>query len=124
MGQNVAILGASNKPERFAYRVLKMFFQYGHGVFPVHPTLRDIENIPVVATLNDIQARIDTLTLYVGPEISKRLQPEIESLSPRRVIFNPGSENPALAEALRAAGILTEDACTLVLLRMHRFAMD
>ena len=62
-----------------------------------------------------------TLTLYVGPA---RLEPMIDSLvalKPGRVIFNPGTESPALQQALDTAGIPWEEACTLVLLRTGQF---
>lgn len=43
------------------------------------------------------------------------------ALAPRRVIFNPGSEDETLAEQLREQGIACENACTLVLLRSRQF---
>jgi predicted CoA-binding protein len=59
--------------------------------------------------------------MYVGPGISRELTPEILRLKPKRVIFNPGSENPELAEKLREIGVAVENACTLVLLRTKQF---
>ena len=54
--------------------------------------------------------------MYVGPAISANLAQPLLALRPGRVIFNPGTENPTLAAQLEAAGIPTEEACTLVLL--------
>lgn len=119
--QNVAILGASDNPERYAYKAFHMLKEYGHKPFPVHPTLTTLEGTPVVAHLRDLKTPIDTLTMYVGPKISSGLTSEILALRPRRVIFNPGSENPELQKVLAATGIAVEEACTLVLLRTHQF---
>jgi predicted CoA-binding protein len=121
MSQNVAILGASTKPERYAYKAFKMLQEYGHTPFPVTPKNKEIECIKVYPTLAELPSPIDTLTMYVGPQISSRFQDQILELKPKRVIFNPGSENPDLEKALEDAGIHTVEACTLVLLRTRQF---
>ncbi|MDA0990373.1 MAG: hypothetical protein O3A51_06440 [Verrucomicrobia bacterium] len=61
------------------------------------------------------------MTLYVAAHKSSPLQDVIINLRPSRVIFNPGTENPALQSALETAGIHTEAACTLVLLNTNQF---
>lgn len=121
MGQKVAILGASDKPDRYAYKAFQMLKEYGHTPVPVSPNLKSLEDIPVFSTLNEISQPIDTLTMYVGPAISAQLQNDILSLKPKRVIFNPGSENLSLEQALEKAGIQVMEACTLVLLRTNQF---
>lgn len=100
---------------------LRMLQDYGHHVFPVSPKLREIEGVKVFAQLGEIPEKIDTLTMYVGPAISAKLQNEILALKPKRVIFNPGSENPALMAALEKAGVHVVEGCTLVLLRTNQF---
>lgn len=116
---NVAILGASPKPERFAYKALKMLLEYSHKVYLVNPNaqVETIEGHPVYKSMADIPDPIDTLTLYVGPAISTTLEKEIIALKPRRVVFNPGSENTILAKALLEAKIKVIENCTLVMLR-------
>jgi predicted CoA-binding protein len=121
MKQRVAILGASHKPERYAHKAFKMLQQHGHEVLPVNPGLTEIEKVRVFSKLTDISGPIDTLTLYVNPQILEKNMDDILSLKPGRVIFNPGSESKELEERLQAAGIKTEQACTLVLLRTNQF---
>ncbi len=121
MGQKVAILGASRKPERFSYKAFEMLREYGHEPIPVTPNFKELNGVVAFANLHEIKTAVDTLTMYVGAEISSRLQNEILALKPRRVIFNPGSENPELETALRAAKIQVLEACTLVLLRTNQF---
>ena len=118
---HVAVLGATPKPERYANQAVRLLLEKGYRVTPIHPKIREIEGLPVAATLEEIETPIDTLTLYVGPA---RLQPMIESIvssAPGRVIFNPGTESTDLQSALDAAGIPWEEACTLVLLRTEQF---
>ena len=119
--ERVAILGASDNPERYSYKAFKMLEEYGHERVPVSPKLAQLESVPVVKELKDIAGRIDTLTMYVGPGISSGLESAILELKPKRVIFNPGSENPILQKNLHDAGIKVLEACTLVLLRTQQF---
>ena len=121
MAQTVAILGASNNPERYSYKAFKLLQDYGHRVIPVSPKMAKLENIDVVADLGQISESVDTLTMYVGADRSTALQSQILILRPRRVIFNPGSENPNLKKILEAAGIQVLEACTLVLLQIGKF---
>ena len=122
MKQRVAILGASDRPDRYAHMAFRLLRQYGHEAIPVSPKLKDLEGVPVYARLADVPGEIDTLTMYVGPAVSSALTAEIVARRPGRVIFNPGSENPSLAKALKEAGIRSFPACTLVLLRTNQFA--
>lgn len=121
MAQTVAVLGASHKPERYSNQAVRMLKEYGHRVIPVTPGRAVIEDLPVSAELGGIQERVDTLTLYVGPERSAQLREAILTLKPGRVILNPGTESPDLEKALDEAGIPWQHACTLVMLRTGQF---
>jgi len=115
------VVGASSKPERYSNQAVRLLLQYGHEVVPINPAVSSIEGLPVVPRLEELEGHVDTLTLYVGPAISTSLESAIVGVHPDRVIFNPGTENPALSAKLDAAGIKTETACTLVLLRTDQF---
>lgn len=121
MSQTVAILGASNKTDRYSYKAFRMLLEYGHRPVPVAPQLGQLEGTPAFDQLSKIPVAVDTLTMYVGPQRSTGMADEILKLNPRRVIFNPGSENPELAQKLTQSGIHTIEACTLVLLRTGQF---
>ena len=119
--KKVAILGASNNPERYSYKALKMLAEHGYKTIPVHPQLKDIDGIEVKNSLSDISEEIYTLSLYVGPEKVIPLIPDIVKLKPQRVILNPGTESKELKEALEKAAIPYAEACTLVLLKTGQF---
>ena len=121
MKQKVAILGASDDPDRYSFKAFEMLKEYGHTPLPISPKLTELEGVSVVKNLSDIKTSVDTLTMYVNPKISSGLKEEILKLKPRRVIFNPGSENSDLEKSLEAAGIHVVEACTLVLLRTNQF---
>jgi len=61
---NVAVLGASNKPERYSFQAVKRLAEKGHAVCPVHPALATIDGVPVFRQLGDIPVPLHTLTVY------------------------------------------------------------
>jgi len=119
--QRVAVVGASPKPERYSNQAVRLLLEYDHEVLPVNPVESSIEGLPVFHDLCELTGSVDTVTLYVGPERSSALENALIALSPDRVIFNPGAENPELRKTLEANGIHTEEACTLVMLRTGQF---
>lgn len=90
--KRVVILGASNKPERYAHQAMQLLVRHGHEAIHVHPRLKEIEGTPVVADLAQVTGPVDTVTMYVGPAISSGLVEKLVALKPGRVLFNPGSE--------------------------------
>lgn len=117
----VAVLGASDNPERTAYQAVERLLSNHHRVIPVSPKGGEILGLPVVSALGQISDPVDTLTLYVGPDRQGALLDDIVALKPRRVIFNPGTENPPIYPQLQQAGIAVQEACTLVLLGARQF---
>lgn len=121
MTETVAVLGASPKPERYSNQAIRLLRQYGHAVIPVNPAQREIAGLPVAPALGAIKQAVDTVTVYVSPAHLEPLVDGLLALRPKRVIFNPGAEHPSVAARLAQAGIATEEACTLVLLRTGQF---
>lgn len=119
--QTVAVLGASTNTERYSNKAVRLLREHGHRVIPVNPAQNVIEGLPVAHSLGDIREDVDTLSLYMAPKHLAALADSIVAMKPGRVIFNPGTEDPALQARLDAAGIRWEEACTLVLLRTGQF---
>lgn len=119
--ERVVILGASNKPERYSYSAFKSLQRHGHKVIPVNPAIDKIEGVPVVESLADISGEIDTVTLYLRPELLEPLVEEIIALKPKRIIANPGAECGVLMSRAYNEGIEYIEACTLVLLSTGQF---
>jgi predicted CoA-binding protein len=118
--QTVAVLGASDNPERYSHQAVLLLQAHGHHVLPIHPALDTIAGIPVHKNLRDLPP-VDTLTLYIGAARLPAMAGDIVHFRPGRVIFNPGTESSELQAALTAAGIPWQEACTLVLLRTDQF---
>lgn len=119
--RHVVVLGASAKPLRYSNQAIRLLLEKGYPITPVHPRLKTIEGIPVVASLRTVRQPVDTLTLYVGPQRLEPLIDEVIALRPGRVIFNPGTESNELMQRLEQVGNHWLEACTLVLLRIGTF---
>lgn len=120
-GSRVAVLGASDKEDRYSFKAVRMLARHGHRPIPIHPSGHVVDGITALKSLSEMTEPIDTLTLYVKAQISAGLFDRITKLNPRRVVFNPGAENRELADKLKSAGIEVVEACTLVLLRTEQF---
>lgn len=119
---NVAVLGASNKTERYSFKAVRMLREKGHTPYPVHPALPEVDGIPVWASLRAISDPIHTVTVYLSARNQQSIADQLLNSGARRVIFNPGAENPELAEQLRQRGKEVLHDCTLVLLATGQFA--
>jgi|ERR1700674_497526 len=119
--ENVAILGASPNPERYAYKAFELLQEYGHRPIPINPAFDEILGGKCYPKLSDVPKPIDTITIYLGQGRSNPLTDEIVKAKPRRIIMNPGAENSALATKAKDAGIEVVEGCTLVMLRTGEF---
>lgn len=114
------VLGASPNPERYSYMATVMLSQKGYTVYPFGIKNGMIQSLPIVQDWPS-KGSIDTLTLYLGPQAQEAYYDQIIALAPKRIIFNPGTENPILAGMAKAAGIATLEACTLVMLTTGQY---
>lgn len=114
------VLGASTNPDRASYRATLSLARSGEIVIPVGIREGHIGNIPILTNQPDIE-EVDTLTLYVGPRHQPGLYDYILSLQPRRIIFNPGTENPELFQMAEERGISAINACTLVMVALNDY---
>lgn len=120
MNKPTAIIGASSNPERSAYLATQRLKKHGHTVFPVGIKEGEIEGEKVLTDRPQLKD-IHTVTLYVGPANQPTWIDYIYSLHPKRIIFNPGTENPDFYKAASEKGIECIEACTLVMLSVDAF---
>ncbi len=114
------ILGASDNPERYAYLAVQRLLQKGFEVVPVGIKVGAINGIEILQGQPNV-TDVDTVTLYVGPERQHEYYDYIRSLQPKRIVFNPGTENPELAQLAEQDGIETVEGCTLVMLSIGTY---
>lgn len=114
------VVGATEKSGRYANLAAYSLLRHGHDIELVGLKEGQIEGHSI-HTDQPVLADIDTVTMYVGPQNQPKLYDYIKSLKPRRVIFNPGAENPEFEKQLQAEGIEPVEACTLVMLSIGTY---
>ncbi|QJD95612.1 CoA-binding protein [Mucilaginibacter robiniae] len=114
------ILGATPDTSRYAYLAANRLVRTGHDIVNVGIKKGEVAGVPIEKP-ETIHADIDTITLYVGPHNQPPLYDYILSTNPKRIIFNPGTENPELKKLARERGIETLSACTLVMLSTGQY---
>jgi len=122
MKKKTVIIGATNNAERYAYIAASRLTSAGHQIVPLGikkgnvfgSDILDINSKPVVAD-------VDTVTMYLGPRHQQDHSDYIRSLHPKRVIFNPGTENSEFQKSLAMDGVEVVEGCTLVMLSTGQY---
>ncbi|MEE4260187.1 MAG: CoA-binding protein [Bacteroidales bacterium] len=114
------VLGGSIKPERFANRAIVKLRGYGHPVVSVGLKEGKVLDVDIQTGTPDYKD-IHTISLYLGPRNQTQYYPYILNLKPKRIIFNPGTENPELFELAAKNNISVVEYCTLILLDTNTF---
>ncbi|WBM74012.1 CoA-binding protein [Saprospira grandis] len=117
------IIGASSKPDRYAYEAARRLLAIGETVYPLgYRAGKTAGDLDILTEFPD-EAQIDSITLYLRPSLQKEYFEQIVALAPKRIIFNPGTENPAFQQRLQAALPQAEimAACTLVLINLEQY---
>ncbi len=116
MEKTTLVLGASPNAERYSYRAVERLREHGRKVVALGARAGQIADVPILTDPSLVEKPVETVTLYLGPDNQPRFYDFILDLNPRRVVFNPGTENPAFERMLAERGIFVQRACTLVML--------
>ncbi|HLA56876.1 MAG TPA: CoA-binding protein [Flavobacterium sp.] len=114
------VLGASANPARYSYMAVNKLVEAGHSVIGIGLKAEEVAGVKIHTKQIPLKG-IDTVTLYLNPARQREYYNYIIEIAPKRVIFNPGTENPEFYQLLRSNNIQVEVACTLVLLSIKQY---
>ncbi|SES11177.1 CoA-binding protein [Pedobacter rhizosphaerae] len=114
------IIGASPDPNRYSYKAAHMLKRFNHDIVNVGIKRGEVAGVEIEKP-GQMHNDIDTITLYIGPPLQAQYHDYILATKPKRVIFNPGTENDELEKLLDQHGIEPVEACTLVLLSTGQY---
>jgi len=120
MNKKTLVIGASLKPNRYSHMAIKKLRKYSQDTKAYGLKEGHVEDV-VIDTELENYADLDTVTLYLNPKRQAAFYDYVISLKPKRVIFNPGTENPEFYKLLQDNNIDVEVACTLVLLSTNQY---
>lgn len=114
-GKKTVVLGASANPDRYSYLAINKLKAYKHPVVAIGKKQGRVGDTEILAEPQPAEA-VDTVTLYLNPTNQQPYYEYILGLNPKRIIFNPGTENTELMRRAREQGIEPVVGCTLVML--------
>lgn len=114
------VLGASTNPDRYANMAINSLTKHKHPLVAIGRRAGNVAGVEFEVEQVPFK-EVDTVTLYLNPKNQEVYHDYILGLKPKRVLFNPGTENPGLQAKLDKAGIDYEEACTLVLLNTNQY---
>ncbi|OQP47559.1 CoA-binding protein [Niastella yeongjuensis] len=118
--KKTVVLGASANPGRYSFLALNSLRKHQHPVVAIGRKQGKVLDVDI-STEKNPEETVDTVTLYLNPANQKEYYDYILSLRPKRIIFNPGTENPELYDLAKSNGIQPMEACTLVLLSTGQY---
>ncbi len=118
--KKTVVLGASTNPERYSYLAVQRLTNHGHPVVAIGQKEGVIHGVSIGKEMVN-EKEVDTVTLYLNPKAQESYYEYIFSLHPKRIIFNPGTENEELEALAKSKGIEAIEACTLVMLNTGQF---
>lgn len=120
MGKKTLVLGASENPARYGNKAILALRRRGHEVVAIGNRKGQVLDVPIGTEMKPVDD-VDTVTLYLNPTNQQPYIDYILSLKPKRIIFNPGTENLQLEALAEEQGIEPLQACTLVMLSVDRY---
>jgi uncharacterized protein len=120
--KKTVIIGATTNPGRYAYLAAKTLNNYSHEFVPVGLKEGEVFGKEILDILQKPPVKdVDTVTLYIGPQRQPEYYKYILDMKPKRIIFNPGTENDEFQKMAEENGIEALEACTLVMLRTGQY---
>ena len=120
MQKKTLVLGASLKENRYSFKAINKLKENSIPVVALGLRKGKVAAITIDTEMLPYK-NIDTVTLYLNPKRQEAYYDYIISLEPKRVIFNPGTENTYFVKLLQENNIESAVACTLVLLAINQY---
>lgn len=118
--KHTLVLGATDNPARYSNLAVKLLQSYQQPITAIGKKAASIGSTEILIGKPDVK-NIDTISLYLNPQNQKEYYDYILSLNPKRIIFNPGTENEELETLAQQQNIETIEACTLVMLKTGQY---
>ncbi|KPK42463.1 MAG: CoA-binding protein [Omnitrophica WOR_2 bacterium SM23_29] len=111
--KSIAVIGASNKRNKFGNKAVRAYLQKGYAVYPIHPLHETIEGIKAYKSVLDIPEDIDAATFYVPSSVGLKVVEEVAKKGIKEIYLNPGAESEELIRKAKALGLKVVQACSI-----------
>lgn len=114
MEKRIAILGASQDPNKFGNKAVRAYVKSGYTVYPVNPRADEIEGLKAYPTVLDIPEDVDTASIYLPPRLTLDVLDDLARKGIKEVYFNPGSESEETYAKAESLGMQPIEACSIL----------
>lgn len=114
MKKRVAVIGASANPNKYGNKAVRAFIQKGYEVYPVNPKEEEILGLKVYKSISEVPGELDMVSVYLPPEVTLKVLPEIAQKGCKELWLNPGSESPEVLEEAEKLGLNVIQACSIL----------
>lgn len=117
-----AVAGASADPDKYGNKVFRALLQSGRQVFPLNPSVREIQGHSAYATLAELPKVPQSLSIITPPHITRQVVAQAIAVGVQNIWMQPGAEDDQASQAARQAGlnVIDDGSCILVLLASER----
>jgi len=112
--KSVAIIGASNDRSKYGNKSVRAHLQQGYTVYPVNPKETEIEGLPAFRSITDIPVRPDRVSVYLAPQVLRKVLPDIAKRGCDELWLNPGTESEEVLAEAENLGLKVIQACSIV----------
>lgn len=117
--KTVAVIGASANPSKYGNKAVRAFLKRGYTVYPINPKEEEILGLKVYKSILDVPVRPDMVSVYVPPQVTLKLLPDIAKKGCDELWLNPGSESPEVLAEAKRLGLNVVQACSIVGVGLH-----
>lgn len=115
------VVGASTNRDKYGNKVLRCFQQHKHQVLPVHPKELQIEGVACVASVADLPAEVQSISVITPPQVTETVVEQAVAKGIKNIWMQPGAESPAAVRYCEEQGlnVIADGSCVLVVLGYH-----
>ena len=113
MNQTIAVVGASRDRAKFGNKCVRAYAAEGWTVYPVNPGAEEVEGLAAYPSLKAVPGELHRISIYLPPEVTNRIIPELADKGAWEVWFNPGSADPDVLARAREYGLAVHDGCSI-----------
>lgn len=121
MSKVVAVIGASSDRRKFGNKAVRAFQADGDIVVPINPHEAEIEGLKTYASVLDVPHPIDMATVYVAPDVARRLLAEFAEKQIPEIWINPGAESDELLAEAKVRKLNVIEACSILGIRRNPY---
>lgn len=113
--KSFAVVGATNRTEKFGFMVFKRLLRLEKKVYPIHPVLSEIDGVKAYKSLSDLPEIPEAVNIIVPPFVTEKVVEECKKLGIKKLWMQPGAESKKAIDFCRENGIeLVHHDCVLV----------